>query len=626
MSTKRKSFVARVLDSPTIRRISPFQWRLYRKTTAPYRELGYPPRAEPPATGDLLVQSPYNQWFNLVWGVSPNADLPKWRWMYRARPEVKRGIDTKVILAVGRGFTVTCKGDEEVEKFVNRLLIRLNLRDLAQSLMTDALVYGTAWGEKIRALPDELQATEKPHVGEGVAPEARVTKTWKDLDFNQPSAISEWVADVERVDRWMAQTTIPNRESEEDTLPNGEGKLVDIKKVDPIYMRVNRDAFDNIIGHVQWGVTPIPQSIEPDKMVFIRWMPKSWAHESAYGTSILMPIQRHVSLLVQAEEDMKVWFHQYARPMLAVYAGTPEHPVPVAQLQALRDKFADRQPNSDMILPGDFKAEVIGAGTGETTNTFAAWSKYLVDKIYESIGMPTVFAEGAEGANRSEGDVRLQIFLAEQRMIQDLFAEQFLQQVVEPEVRRQFTQYAEQPLPDLQVVWPPIVEEDWNRRMDRLIKAAGRPFMTINEARGAANLGNIDEEWADKLEEVPMLAKGPFGQPSLPEPSESERTGVREETLQKRDRDYEASAQAGNFEITDTAILKECRQYNTEYTSPASTADVAFEFAPPYYQTVLEEWLHSRDGVRIQQLVEAKLIELSRQGKVKKVEGGWVVT
>jgi hypothetical protein len=185
-------------------------------------------------------------------------------------------------------------------------------------------------------------------------------------------------------------------------------------------MRVTRDAFGNVTGFLQWGLTPVPQAVIPERLVYLRWLPKSWAHENAYGTSILMPIQRHVSMLIQAEEDMKVFWHQYAKPMLAIYGGTPDKPYPVPMLASLQTKLSARQPNTDAVMPGDTKIEVIKGGTGDTQNTFKTWSKYLREKIYESLGIPSILMNLPDLTTRATSDVSLQAFIAEERMIQEM--------------------------------------------------------------------------------------------------------------------------------------------------------------------------------------------------------------
>lgn len=513
-----KRWVAnRVLDEETVQSIAPESWKQWRNTTDAYRGIGYGSGKKPPQTGDLLVQSPYADWYNLTWGLAPPTDMPKWRWMYRARSEIRRGIDTRVILAVGRGLKIVCEDDEEIEKFVNELLYKLNIRDILQSAVTDMLVYGTGYFEKIRVAGDEQE-------GEKVVPNVEVKASWTSerIDNMDKDTYKAWIRDYEQVGAWMAQNKPPPKKE------NGNGDLVELKALDPLWMRVNRDAFGNILGYVQWGLTPIPQSVTADKLVVLKWMPKSWAHENAYGTSILMPVQRHVSFLIQAEEDMKLWFHQYGKPMLVTFAGTEEKPYPAPKISYLVNALSARQPGTDVVLPGDCKLEMIQGGAGQTTGVFKDWASYNREKIYESLGIPSVLMNLPGDTSRATSDISLQAFIADEQMIQEVSGEQLMKQLIEPEVIKKFNR-----LPPMKTVWAPILIDDRNKISDRVLKAVGEPIMSVNEGRSELGLPPRPEPEYDEIPELP--APG-FGQLSKPEGSESQRTGPREEQKQKVDK------------------------------------------------------------------------------------------
>ena len=525
---KKKGFIARVLDSPTVRRIAPGGWIIWRKTTDAYLGTGYKSGEKPPKSGDLLVQSPYSDWYNLVWGLAPSQDMPKWRYMYRSRPEIRRGIDTKVILSVGRAFEVVCTENEEIEKFANDLLYRLNIRDILQSAYSDMLVYGQAYFEKVRVKKEDQLEHEK--VEQKVEAKAWLTNNWKtkNLDDDKLETIKAWVADIQKATEWIAQKN-DTVDVDRSKVQNGDGELVELKVLDPLWMRINRDAFGNVLGFVQWGLTPIPQSILAEKIVFLRWMPKSWAHENAYGTSILMPVQRHVSLLIQAEEDMKVFWHRYAKPMIVAYAGQPDKPWPTPKKNALAASLAGMQPNMDLVVEGDAKIDFVKGGMGETAPVFDKWAAYLREKIYEAIGVPSSLMNMQASTSRASDDVLLQAFVADEQMAQQILGEQFLKQVIEPEVRRKFGDK----IPPISIVWPPVLEEDRNKKADREIKLTGSPIITVNEARVELGFKPLGPEY-DKIAEQ---AKPGFGQLSKgPEDSESTRTGAREEEAQKQDK------------------------------------------------------------------------------------------
>jgi len=600
-------FAARILDSKTVRDIAPSAFINWLTTSDAYRGTGFRSGQKPPDTGVALVQSPYSDWYNLTWGLAPNQDMPKWRYMFRARPEIRRGMDLKVVLAVGRGFTLVCDEDDEIEQYVNRLLNHLGIRDFLQSAVSDMLVYGVAYAEKVRSLPAEEQEHEKMElepIESRVAAKVELSRQWSNdsLDVPDPTEMTrllkDWVGDINKVEAWLATDDVrntlevdlaqkrdtlrtrldaatkkydrmakaqldadrrfkaadapPDARDRSDLFQVGTGELIELKTLDPLWMRVCRDAFGDIIGYVQWGLTPIPQAILTEKLVVLKWMPKSTVPENAYGMSVLMPVQRHVSFLIQAEEDMKVFWHQYAKPMLVFTGGTEEKPYPTPQLQNWANKLTNRSPTMDAVIPGDTKLEMLQSGTGKgTSQTFDKWAKYLREKVYECIGIPSILMNLPGDTTRATSDVTLQAFIAEEEMIQDMVGEQVLKQVIEPEVRRHFAyKYPKGDIPLITPIFSPVLEEDRNKKQDRVIKSVMAPIMTINEARRAVGLAPMpgpkeDPEMYDKIPTAPIAGMpgapagglGPNMAPSKnPETNESQRTGSREEEKQKLDR------------------------------------------------------------------------------------------
>jgi hypothetical protein len=627
------NFIARTLDSRTVQQVAPDAFINWMETSAVYWGTGYRAKTKPPDTGVALVQSPYSDWYNLTWGLAPNADMPKWRYMFRARPEIRRGMDLKVILAVGRGFTLVCDDDDEIEQYANRLINHLGIREFLQSAVSDMLVYGFSVAEKVRSMPGEEQEHEalelepiESRVAAGRLPKPEMSMEWSNdsLDVEDPSEVTRrvkfWAQDVASVEKWLADRDVaetleivvgtkkakleaklkelepkfqrnirrfvskrrlkatmsdsqphppsPGIRAQDDLFAPGSGELIELKTLDPLWMRVCRDAFGNVIGYVQWGLTPIPQAILSEKLIVLKWMPKSTVPENAYGMSVLMPVQRHISFLIQAEEDMKVFWHQYAKPMLVAYGGTQEKPYPTPQLTSLANKLVNRGPTTDVVMPGDTKMEMMQSGTGKgTSQTFSLYVKYLREKIYETLGIPSTLMNLPGDTTRATSDVTLQAFIAEEETIQDYIGEQVLKQMIEPEVRRHFAdKYPRGDIPVITPVFAPVLEEDRNKKQDRVIKSVMAPIMTINEGRRAVGLAPMpgppdDPDKYDRIPDAPVAGMpgapkaelGPNMAPSKnPEISETERTGPREEMKEKLDKgnveaavdDHEARLQA----------------------------------------------------------------------------------
>src|SRR5271157_4904208 len=101
---KRPNVIARILDSKLVQDVGNQTFLHWQRTTDSYLGFGYGAGKAPPQTGSGMVQSPYDDIFNLTWGLIQNPDMPKWRYLYRSRPECRTAIDKQVTLALGKGF------------------------------------------------------------------------------------------------------------------------------------------------------------------------------------------------------------------------------------------------------------------------------------------------------------------------------------------------------------------------------------------------------------------------------------------------------------------------------------------------------------------------------------------
>jgi hypothetical protein len=636
-------YEARVLDRDTYRRTVPQIDINWRTSNLMYQQSGFRPQSDVPDSGRLLVQSPYTSQFDVTWGLTPISDQVKYRWLYRARTEVRRAIDIKTTFALGRGFRVICQDNPKVEQYSNDLINRLNMREVGPLLLNNKLVYGQCYAEKIRAGKSEIMNTEtlesqpvSVSAKYDVDAEMKSIVDWSRARFSNKAATepytnamarmleettSRFEATINERDKIVAERNIrfgfsdpiePDRVSVKCALsfeetgktiksdisvpvhatsrskfvfdattkktktkqsfgnnttgsdalgtPSGlvfqyadrdnekdfdmSGELIALKVVDPLYMQIQRHPLDIIVGFIQWTVNAVPQTVMPEEMVYMRNMPNSWIYESAYGTSILMPITHHISMLIQAEEDLKIWHHMYAKPFRVLYVGEKGKPYTLgsAKINNYVGIMGNIQPNQDLVLPGECELE-FPLSNFNPDQTSAAWINYLNSKVYEGVGIPGVLANrtsgtstsGGSSGNRAKSDDEMSSFIAEEIMQQQMFGEDFLKQVLIPELIRVFGRQ----LPEIQLVFPPILDEDWNKKCERVIKMAGRPFVSPNESRRLMNMKVVDKKdpmYDESLDKIPEGASAGFGQLSKPEQSESQKTGKREEGLQKRNR------------------------------------------------------------------------------------------
>jgi intein/homing endonuclease len=248
-------------DSSRYDRFTPVNW---------FSRLPIIPQEEtPPASGYGYTQSPYISQWTKMWGVNPLTDLPKYRMMYRTVPIIKKAVDKTVSTAISKGFELDLPPETEHREDILAYLkswidqqgdFKIHL----QMLASDALTYGNAYAEIVY---DEINVTEEHST---------------DTEFQRVE-----IPDPHE-DYKIGEHGIPY-------LPtvsyNGDGKYLKvaamgnpvwIKPLDPLWMRVRRDSYGNVFGYLQYLSTP-PVAFTNDKTIHIRFNPKSWWVENAYG-------------------------------------------------------------------------------------------------------------------------------------------------------------------------------------------------------------------------------------------------------------------------------------------------------------------------------------------------------
>jgi hypothetical protein len=254
------------------------------------------------------------------------------------------------------------------------------------------------------------------------------------------------------------------------------GEVTWLKPLDPVHMRVRRDAYGNIFGYIQLLTFP-PVVFSAEDVVHFRWGAKSWWYEFSYGTSLLRPLLKIQALIDQLEDDMGVIVHTYAKPMLVVKAGTPERPFSDPQLQSLMEAFRDRRPATDVFVRGDVSVDVVPSLTKDVNIQW--WLDYLYKQREAVLGVPKIFLGESEGTNRATAEVIMQEYVTRLRMLDELTGD-----VLETDLFRQLIEYefgegVEIP----KVKWRPI----WEPTLDVKAKFVGdlvdKGILTPSEAR-----------------------------------------------------------------------------------------------------------------------------------------------
>jgi hypothetical protein len=229
-----------------------------------------------------------------------------------------------------------------------------------------------------------------------------------------------------------------------------------LKPLDPVHMRVRRDAYGQVFGYIQMLTFP-PVVFPAQDMMHFRWSPKSWWYEFSYGSSQIRPLLKIQALIDQLEDDMAVISHLYTKPMLVIQGGTPEKPYSIAELNQLIDSFEARGVGSDIFLRGDASAHPIQSMTRDIKIQW--WLEYLHNMRECVLGVPRIFMGKVEGTNRATAEVVMQEYVTRLRMIQEALGDQLETVLFKQLVNDQFGEGVEIPLIKWRPIWEPTLNE-----------------------------------------------------------------------------------------------------------------------------------------------------------------------
>jgi hypothetical protein len=229
-----------------------------------------------------------------------------------------------------------------------------------------------------------------------------------------------------------------------------------LKPLDPVHMRVRRDAYGNVFGYIQLLTFP-PVVFTVQDVVHFRWGAKSWWYEFSYGTSLLRPLLKIQALIDQLEDDMGVIVHTYAKPMLVVKAGTPERPFSDPQLQSLMEAFRDRRPATDVFVRGDVSVDVIPSLTKDVNIQW--WLDYLYKQREAVLGVPKIFLGESEGTNRATAEVVMQEYVTRLRMLQEIIGDILETVLFKQLVEYKFGEGVEIPKVKWKPIWEPTLQD-----------------------------------------------------------------------------------------------------------------------------------------------------------------------
>ncbi len=349
-------------------------------------DLPFPKKEQdtPPEEHPFLKDAPEDEVGNLPPEGEPQGQAPN--------PKVPGPEEDKALAVRGPGGLAIPKPktkNQQIIEFLDDFLGSINWIDIQVQALTDMLVYGNAWVELAYDGQKALERNLKPD-------EAK---------------------DIENYSKPAPEGYKPGPDNKVVEI-KGEGKVWDMKLLDPLFMRVRRDSLGNVYGAIQWLAWP-PVVFSNDKVVHVAYNRKSWAYENAYGTSQLMSLIRVQDMIWQLESDMMAVSHINIAPALTIYGGTPERPYTNQQMGGLIDDMDARGPASNIFLKGDCKAEALPliAQLGGISQFFT----YLKDQRIILLGVPPDLMGIEMPGSYSKSAVSIAEFKARVKALQEVW-------------------------------------------------------------------------------------------------------------------------------------------------------------------------------------------------------------
>lgn len=233
------------------------------------------------------------------------------------------------------------------------------------------------------------------------------------------------------------------------------GEVAWLKPLDPVHVRVRRDAYGNVFGFIQLLTFP-PVAFVTEDIVHFRYGGKSWWYEWSYGTSLLRPLLKMQAFIDQLQDDMALIMHIYTKPMLVVKAGTPERPFSDPQLQSLMEAFRDRKPATDVFVRGDVEVTVVQSMTKEVNIEW--WLTYLQIQRSAVLGVPKIFLGESERTNRATAEIVMQEYVTRLRMLQELIGDTLETVLFKQLIQEKWGEGREIPRVKWRPVWEPTLD------------------------------------------------------------------------------------------------------------------------------------------------------------------------
>lgn len=469
----------------------------------------------PTESGKGYVHSPYSDIYTKKWGVTPIADLSKYREIKRNDPIVQSAIKLQVSMALDKGYHWETNPNhplsETLIEATEKLFapVRDEFDNVALPAITEnMLTYGTAFMEKIYGYKEVEKTIENKA-------NRKATKYYTDTKGRKRS--------------WNAKKEL---ELEEGTV------LMNIKVLDPLHMRVRADSLGNIYGYLQILSSP-PVAFAPSKIAQYKWNPTSTPYESAYGTSDLQALIRTEYLMRAVENNLYIAGHAIVKtPVIYkpfqtsatdIYIPSDDE---VSRMQAYN---SERKSGDDVIA---LSMDVIPFDLpGKSLQAMLDFYEKLREDRYVALGVPRNILGIPEGSSHTTAAVNQDMFIVKVHGIQGKINEFTMKNVVIPGLVR--TGFKEKQIVEsgLQMKFDDLAIQDQNMDSNRALAEWKGGGLKLNELRKELKLDELEddelgEQFSFEIQGAQSDIGGGFGGfgggdiPEIRDPMRTERASV----------------------------------------------------------------------------------------------------
>ena len=491
-SNDRPTGTSKALEDPTMARLQasykpPLESQISQidRGEAWWRDFAWEEYAtkELPGLGLGFTVYPYVAVWEKIWGAVPTEDYEKYKLYYTQEPFIRATIDFHTQMTISQGYELEYPLKTVVDD-VKKFLDRHDFINLMKIMVKDMLTFGNSYTEVVRTW-------FCPHTGHDLE-QLRIS-------YEVPAKngkIAYW---------WTDRIDVASKHNEmypDHELENPYGEITRFKPLDPMYMRVRRDAYGTILGYVQYYVFPLVTFLA-DEMIHLRYMPTSWTYESVYGVSMLRPILFHQELMKNYEQTMGAIMNVFLRPMFIVKVGGPAGPtgtgveVSNAQYQAVKRLWQSRVTGQDIVIKSSAPIDIQAINPPiDRMQSTAFWLQWLHNMRTYALSVPKFFTDPA-GLNRATAQTVERgyfTFINSNRQSLDSQLEESLMKMI---MQSLYGHVADEILAEYGVpkfIWKPVKEDSLEDKAKTYLPLYASRILTKNEVRKALGFEMLDEE------------------------------------------------------------------------------------------------------------------------------------